>query len=133
MASLIIGFVLAHWEDLLIAFGVGVILLLLDFFVLRRRHAENEISDSFDSTDRLISYVLCFGFVTTIFIWISGHNLEYILYLSGVYLVMLIYLFDHRFKKMQISMMTKGVLMSNKKSVSSKPKTPTNNHKLNKK
>jgi hypothetical protein len=58
MSSLIIAFILAHWEDILIAFSIAATFLLLDLFVVHKGHKE---SGTFDATDRLFSYLLFSG------------------------------------------------------------------------
>jgi hypothetical protein len=61
MASLIIEFILRHWEDLLILIIGGVLVSLFDKFVLHKWHSTKGIRSSLAATDRLIAYIILLG------------------------------------------------------------------------
>ena len=68
MSSLIIAFLLAHWEDIVIAFGIAAFFFLLDVYVVHRVSTETE---GFDATDRLFSYFLLSGVFVFSLVWLD--------------------------------------------------------------
>lgn len=58
MSSQIIAFIMGRREDILITLAVGLILLLLDYFVLRKRRTDSKTSNTLIATDRLIVFAL---------------------------------------------------------------------------
>jgi hypothetical protein len=68
MPSLIISFFLAHWEDILIAFGIAALFFILDVYVVHKGRTEIE---GFDATDRLFSYFLLSGVFVFTLIWLD--------------------------------------------------------------
>lgn len=89
MASEIIAFVVDHWEDLLIAVVIGLAILGIDYFFLRKRRTDSKVSDALIETDHLIEFVL--------FVFIVGQYIGAITpILSAVFFVLLIYLIAQR-------------------------------------
>lgn len=103
MASQIIAFISVHWEDILVAISVGIVLLLIDKFVLRKLYPESYISDALLSTDRLITYFIgmdVFIFYlfwssaeTGAYAWVWGYGI-----LQIPFLIVMGVLFSHREK-----------------------------------
>jgi hypothetical protein len=92
-----VDFILAHWEDIVIAFSVAFIFLLIDLFIKRRRTED----EAFDATDRLISYYLAAGIVIFALLWLNEDPMRIILiFIVGLgYLVGFLALIDQRKKK----------------------------------
>ncbi len=78
MASQIIAFILSYWEDILITLSVGVVLLLFDTFVLRKRHSEGDISNDLIATDRIITYLVIMDLVIFFLFWYRSAPGDYI-------------------------------------------------------
>lgn len=84
VSSLVVGFILAHWDDIVI--------------FIKRNRTEDE---AFDATDRLISYYLAVGIIVFSMIWLSDDPMKAVMvYIVGMgYFFGFIYLIDQRKKK----------------------------------
>jgi hypothetical protein len=65
--SYIIAFVLAHWQDILIAFSITGFFFLLDLII----HKGHKAGVPFDPVDRLLSYFMASGVFIFAIVWFS--------------------------------------------------------------
>ncbi|MGV8127552.1 MAG: hypothetical protein ACP5PV_10120 [Methanothrix sp.] len=90
-------------EDILVAAGVGIVLLLIDKFALRKLYPESYISDALLSTDRLITYFIGMDLFIFYLFWSSAETGDY-LWVWGYgalqlpFLIVMGVLFGHREK-----------------------------------
>ncbi len=113
MASQIIAFIVGHWEDILITGVLGVAILLLDYFVLRKRRTDSKESDTLMATDRLIAIVLALIFIG--FYLVSQTEFDSIntsittMYFSILFIILL-YLVPQRDSKPRSKEPVKGIV-----------------------
>jgi len=96
MSSLIIAFFLAHWEDIIIAFGIAAFFFVLDVYIVHKGHTEIE---GFDATDRLFSYFLLSGVFVFTLIWLNDTTTTKGVILAGfglIYFIAFIIFIAHR-------------------------------------
>jgi O-antigen/teichoic acid export membrane protein len=77
MASQIIPFILDRWEDTAIALIVGLALLLIDKFVLRKMYPESEKSNTLVATDRIITYLIIMSIIVFYLLWSKSPEGDY--------------------------------------------------------
>jgi hypothetical protein len=65
--SCIIDFILAHWQDILIAFSITGFFFILDLVI----HKGHKGGAPFDPVDRLLSYFMASGVFIFAIVWFS--------------------------------------------------------------
>lgn len=113
MASQIIAFIVGHWEDILITSVLGVAILLLDYFVLRKRRTDSKTSYALIATDRLIVVVLIMFFIGFYLISqsvINSNNTSFNTMYFTILFIILLYLIPQRDSKPRSKESVKGVV-----------------------